>query len=77
MDADDVMTKEEIFRRFPSEWVLVADPELTPALEVVRGRVLWHSPSAEEMHRKDLELAPRRAAHLYTGKIPEGHVIVL
>ena len=35
---NEVMTLEEIMKTFDSEWVLVAEPELTPALEVISGR---------------------------------------
>jgi hypothetical protein len=73
----DVLTLEEIEARFASEWVLVADPELTDALVVVRGRVVWHSRDRDEVYRKARELRPRHSAILYTGTLPDEAAVVL
>lgn len=73
----DVMTTEEIQRRFVSEWVLLEDPETESTLEVRQGRLLFHSKDRDEVYRKALELRPKRSAFLYTGRIPEGTAIVL
>lgn len=43
-----VLTLEEIQSRFDTEWDLVEDPELNDALEVVRGKVVWHSKDRDE-----------------------------
>lgn len=73
----DLMTLEEIQSRFTSEWVLVGDPELTDSLEVIRGRVLWHSPNRDEVYRKARELQPKHSAILYTGTLPDEAAVVL
>lgn len=74
---DRVLTLKQIEERFESEWVLVEDPETNDALEVQRGKVLWHSKDRDQVYRKAVELRPRRFAMLYTGKIPEDTAIVL
>jgi hypothetical protein len=74
---DQIMTMDEIQDQFDSEWVLVEDPEVNEALEVIRGRVVYHSKDRDEVYRKAIELRPKRAAYLYTGKMPEGTAIVL
>src|SRR5438067_13666613 len=38
--------------RFPSEWVLLEDPETSEMLEVRSGNVLWHSKDRDEVYRK-------------------------
>jgi hypothetical protein len=73
----DLMTLEEIQSRFTSEWVLVGDPELTESLAVIRGRVLCHSPSRDEVYRKARELRPQHSAVLYTGALPDETAVVL
>ena len=73
----EIMTIEEINDKFKSEWVLVEDPEVTEMLEVKRGRVLHHSKDRDEVYRTMLELHPRHAAVLYTGKLPEGTAVLL
>ena len=44
---DEVLTWEEIERRFDGEWVAIADPEVTEDLEIVSGRVVYHGDSQE------------------------------
>jgi hypothetical protein len=73
----EILTLAEIEERYPSEWILVGDPEFDEHLQVVRGAVLFHSKDRDEMYRKDGELHPHSAAYLYTGKMPEGTAIIL
>ncbi|MBI3194226.1 MAG: hypothetical protein HYZ34_07155 [Ignavibacteriae bacterium] len=72
-----VLTREEIYEQFDSEWVLVGDPETTETFEVIRGKILCHSKDRDEVYRKGRELRPRRFAFLYTGTIPEDTAIIL
>ena len=74
---DEVLTLEQIEARFPSEWVLVADPELTDSLVVVKGRVLCHSANRDDVYRKARELQPTHSAILYTGTLPDEAAVVL
>ena len=74
---DEILTLSEINERFACQWVLVVDPELTPANEVIRGRVMFHSKNRDEVDEKAVELQPGRAAMLYTGPWPEGLEVVL
>jgi hypothetical protein len=73
----EILTRAEIESRFDSEWVLIEDPQLDEHLEVLSGRVVWHSKDRDEVHQKLLELRPRHPALLYTGKMPAGTAIVL
>lgn len=74
---DEILTINQIKKRFDSEWVLVEDPQTNEALEVQRGTVRWHGKDRDEVYRKALELHPRRFAMLYTGKMAEDSEIVL
>jgi hypothetical protein len=74
---DEVLTLEEINSRFPSEWILIADPELDENLEVVRGRIVIHSKDRKEVDRKAIQLRLKSSAFHYTGQIPEDTVIVV
>lgn len=75
----EVMTTEEIYERFDSEWVLLENPEIGESQQVRGGRVLWHSRDRDEVYEKLLALRLKHSAILYTGKIPqeEDMVIVL
>lgn len=73
-----VMTMAEINERFPSEWVLLSDPQTDENLEIVNGTVICHSKDEEEVHRKAMELPiPRDIAVFYTGPFPDDEVFVL
>ena len=73
----EILTAAEIESRFKSEWVLVEDPETNEALEVLRGKVRFHSKDRDEVYRKAVELPPKRFAMLYTGAIPKDTAIVI
>ena len=72
-----IMTRDQIFRSFKSEWVLLENPQTGASLDVNGGSVLWHSKNRDEVYRKARELRPRRSAFLYTGKIPKGTAVIL
>ena len=72
-----VMTIADIKLQFDSEWVLIGDPQLNDALEVVEGNVLHHSKDRDEVYRKAVALRPQRSAVLYTGEIPEDTAVML
>jgi hypothetical protein len=74
---DEVLTMAEIDSRFPSEWVLVEDPQTNEALEVQGGKVLYHSRDRDEFDRKVLEFRPKRFAVVYTGEAAAGMEFVL
>jgi hypothetical protein len=73
----ETMTMSEIEAQFQSEWVLIGDPETNQALEVLSGKVLWHSKDRDEVYRKAIELRPRHSAFLYTGTMPKDTAIIL
>ena len=74
---DDVLTISEIESRFPSEWVLVEDPQTDDSLQVQGGKVLYHSKDRDEFDRKVLDFHPKRFAVLYTGGAPKRMEFVL
>lgn len=75
---NDIMTIDQIYEQFDSEWVLLEDPETNETLHVQRGRVICHSKDRDEVYRRAIELRPKRSAVIYTGKVPaKGAAIVL
>ncbi len=74
---DDILTVGEMESRFIAEWLLVEDPQIDDALEVLSGVVRYHSKDRDEVYRKAVELRPRRFAVLYTGEIPKDAAVVL
>ena len=73
----DILTREEMEKRFDGEWVLVGDPELNETNEVLRGEVLWHNRDRDALYRRALELKPPSSAILCFKKIPDDVVIIL
>ncbi len=74
---DGVMAIEEIEARFPSEWVLIVEPNTDESQRLLSGRVEFHSLDRDEVDRKLLELRPSRFALRYLGEMPENSAIVL
>lgn len=74
---NEVLTMAEIKERFPSEWILLADPETDKALEVLSGRVILHHPDRDEFDRQAVNIRGGRLAVVYTGKPPEGMEFLL
>jgi hypothetical protein len=75
--VDEVLTLAEMEARYHAEWILVQDPQTNDALEVLGGKVRWHSPSRNEVYRKAVELRPQRFAVLYTGQLAHDAAVVL
>jgi hypothetical protein len=71
------MTIQEIWRVYPSEWILIGDPKTDDRLTILEGVVLHHSPDRDEVYNKAIELRPRRSAFLFTGRLPKGLSVVL
>ena len=64
----ELMTWQEIEEAFDSEWVLIEDPEMTPSLEILRGKVIFHSRSRAEVHERMVELPKMHHAVMQTGE---------
>ena len=75
--SSQVLSVEQIHSRFKGEWVLVEDPEVDKDLNVLRGRVVFHSKDRDELDRKAIELRLKHSAFLYTGTMPDDTAIVL
>ncbi len=74
---NNALTITEIDSQFPSEWILLDDPETNDTQHVQGGKVLWHSKDRDEVYRKAVELKPKHFAIHYAGTMPEGTAIVL
>ncbi len=71
-DMDDqILTMEEIEARYAPDWVLIGDLRTNEDLTDISGRVLFHSPDRDEVHRKAREIRPGRFAVFYLGEYPE------
>jgi hypothetical protein len=73
----DVQTIEEIKAQFPSEWVLIGEPQTDEASRLLAGRVLFHSPNRDDVYRQAVELRLPYFAVRYLGTMPENTALVL
>jgi hypothetical protein len=48
----EILTMEEIEKKFDGEWVLIEDVETDEKLEIIRGRVTYHGNDPDELHRR-------------------------
>ena len=72
---DEMMTFEEIEKKYDDDWILVECPEDDQPAR--RGIVLCHSKDRDEVYRCAIKLRPKRSAILCTVKIPEDMVMIL
>ena len=77
MENDAVMSWKEIEETFDSEWVLIEDPELSLSLEVLGGKVAFHSTDKNDVYQKMKDLPQLNHAIRYIGKLPENVVYAL
>ena len=68
---NEVMTWAEIEAAFDGEWVLIEEPETTPMIEIVRGKVVFHSKDRKEVNKKMKELDLRYFAVMFMGDPPK------
>ena len=68
---NEVMTWAEIEAAFDGEWVLIEDPETTPVLQIIRGKVVFHSKSKEQVLAVMKKLPRLQHAFLYIGEPPK------
>jgi hypothetical protein len=76
MDPTEVLTFDGIKERHAPEWVLIGDPQTDEYQRVLAGRVLFHSPSRDEVYQKAIELGPTHSAFRYLGTFPADIVFV-
>ena len=76
--VDEVLTWEEIERRFDGEWVVLDEPEVTDQLDIVRGRLVYHGDDKEEAEDTVHERGLRDYAIMFLGDpIPPGTIAIL
>ena len=68
--TDEILTMDEIKKRYDSEWVLVADPELDEDFNVLSGKVIYHHKDRAVFDVETLKIKPfpKESAFLYLGK---------
>ena len=65
---EKLLSLEVIERQFPDQWVLLADPVWDGDIDLVAGRVVFHSDDREAVWERDRQLGLRCAAVLYMGE---------
>lgn len=65
---NEILTMEEIERKFDGEWVLIEDVETDEKLEIVRGKVTYHGNDKNELHRCAMKTKTKHLASLFIGR---------
>jgi hypothetical protein len=74
----EILTIDEIRKRYPQEWVLIADTELDEDFNVIKGELLAHSSNREDIDRALLILSDVKSIALeYIGPISEDYAVLL
>ena len=70
------MNLHEIKKKYPDEWVLLAEPETDEVLNIKNAVVIAHSPQRSEIYLKQRHLEGHYAIE-YTGEIAKSKVFAL
>jgi hypothetical protein len=71
----EYLSIEEIYARYPDEWVLIDQPQTDPYHKVLGGTVVAHGVERDKVDAKTFDLPiPRHFAVRFTGKPQYGHV---
>jgi hypothetical protein len=73
----EILTFEEMQRRYVGEWVLIAELESDENMQVVRGKVLAHSPNRDEVYDALSAFPQRSLAIEYMGTPPADWAVML
>jgi hypothetical protein len=73
----EIMTIEELYKRFPSEWVLIDEVQADEHYQVLGGRVVYHGRERDEIYNKGGEFNLKGFAIRYTGETPENVIFVI
>lgn len=65
------LTIEEMEKKYPDEWLLIVDYELSENTELLSGRLVAHSKSRKKIRDISMNYTGRVAVHS-TRKTPEG-----
>lgn len=65
---NEILTMEEIEKKFDGEWVLIEDVEANEQLEILRGKVTYHGNDKNELHRRAMKSKSNHLASLFIGK---------
>jgi len=76
-ENSEILTLEEIQQRYPHQWVLIVEPEVDKYLNVIRGKVLAHSPDRDEAYSQFPLRKGKPVAIEYTGPIPDDLAVML
>ena len=71
------MTFADMKLRYDGEWVLINYTETDENLQVVKGKVLAHSPNKEDIYYALKSLKDQPLAIEYMGEIPEDLAFIL
>ncbi len=64
----EILTMEEIEKKFDGEWVLIEDVETDEKLEIVRGKVVYHGKDKNQLHQVAMKSKSNQLASLFIGK---------
>lgn len=74
----EILTREQIYERYPDHWILLNEPFHDEYGKVAGGELIIADPDRETVYNKGFDIPPpRRLASLCTKKPPANMVFVL
>ena len=72
----EILTIDEIEKRYAPDWVLINNPQTDEKLELLAGEVISFSKDRDELYRRATELRLDHIAVRYLGKWPHDEDMV-
>ena len=73
----EIMTFADMKLKYDGEWVLISYIETDENLQVVKGKVLAHSPNKEDIYYALKSIEEQPLAIEYMGEVPEDLAFIL
>ena len=74
---NEILTRKEIWTRFPDEWVLLDQLQTHETLGVQQAHVVHHSKDRNEILEKARGVTSKHIAIFYTGSMMPENVVLL
>ncbi len=73
----EILSMEEIEKRYAPEWVLINNPRTDENFRVVGGEVVFTGKNSDDLYRKASEMDLKDIAVFYLGTWPEDVALLL
>ncbi len=75
--TNEILTLQEMYERYPDQWILIAYTKLDENLNIIRGEVLAHAKDYDQLYENSLPRKGKSIAIEYTGTVDDDIPVIL